>query len=66
MSSATQALIKRLLVKDQSKRIDWFDLLNYNISEDGVISEPEKISTLDELKFINSDKNIDDRDRRPS
>lgn len=33
VSNATQTLLKKLLVKDQAKRIEWFELLNYSISE---------------------------------
>lgn len=50
--------MKKLLVKDQFKRIDWFELLNFNISEDGVISEPDKFSLLDQVKVTNSEMNI--------
>lgn len=55
ISSSTQGLLKKLLVKDQFKRIEWFELLNIDISEDGVISEPNanKFLSFDQMKLIN-------------
>lgn len=35
----TQNLLKKLLVKDQFKRIDWFELLNYNFYEINTASQ---------------------------
>lgn len=49
----TQVLLKKILVKDQFKRIDWFDLLNFNISEDGTITEASS-TALEQLRLTSS------------
>lgn len=45
ISVPTQNLLKRLLIKDQFKRIDWFELLQYEISEAGYINEKKGSDT---------------------
>lgn len=53
ISAAAQNLLKKLLVKDQFKRIDWFELLQYDITEAGYIIEKKSADAkLEELKEI--------------
>lgn len=39
-----ETLIRRMLVKDPARRIDWADLFEYEISETGEITEPKHVS----------------------
>lgn len=59
ISPACQNLLKRILVKDQFKRIDWFELLQIDISEAGFINEKRSSDNMmDDLKEIFSQKQI--------
>lgn len=59
ISLPCQNLLRRLLVKDQFKRVDWFELLQVDISENGYINEKRGSDTmLDDLKEILSQKQI--------
>lgn len=55
VSEVVETLIKRMLVKDPAKRIDWADLFEYKILETGEVIEPKYLSINSQLK---SSKNI--------
>ena len=42
VSQATKELLEKMLVKDQFKRIEWVDLFEYSIDEEGRLICPSK------------------------
>lgn len=60
VTEQTKKLLRRLLTKDPTKRIEWMDLLKTNISSEGkLIATKERVSLVDdEVGFWESQKLI--------
>lgn len=52
IQEVVESLLRRMLVKDPAKRIDWADLFEYKITENGELIEPRHLSNPVQIKSI--------------